>query len=58
MSQVNMNKTSYKMGASNVKFEGSDAITVLKPTGQNRMSANAPAGAQIAPSQTTVIIVG
>lgn len=58
MSQVNMNKTSYRMGASNVKAQGSDMETVLKPTQQNGMNANAPAGAQIAPSQTTVLIVG
>lgn len=58
MSQVNMNKTTYRMGASNVKAQGSDIETVLKPTAQNGMSANAPAGAQIAPSQTTVIVVG
>jgi len=53
-----MNKTSYRMGASNVKAQGSDMETVLKPTQQNGMNANAPAGAQIAPSQTTVLIVG
>ena len=58
MSQVNMNKTSFKMGASNVKCQGSAIITVLKPTGQNGMSANSPAGMQVAPSQTTVIVAG
>ncbi len=56
MSQVNMNKTSFRMGAMKVKCQGANLVTVLKPTAQNGMSANAPAGAQVAPSQASVIV--
>lgn len=58
MSMVNMDKVTYRMGSSRVKAQGSDLVTVLKPTAQNGTNANAPAGAQVAPSQVTVLVMG
>lgn len=52
------NKVQYRMGVSKVKIEGNDAINLLKSCGHNGSNANAPPGAQVAPSQTTVIIMG
>jgi hypothetical protein len=57
MSQVNMNQTSYRTGSTKVKCQGHAIVTVLKPTAQNGNNANAPAGAQVAPSQAKVIIM-
>ncbi|MFO0626617.1 MAG: PAAR-like domain-containing protein [Polyangiales bacterium] len=57
MSQVNMNQTTYRQGSTAVKCEGKAIVTVLKPTAQNGMNANAPVGAQVAPSQTKVLIL-
>jgi len=48
----------YKMGVSKVKIEGNDAINHLKMSGHNGSNANAPPGTQVAPSQTTVILMG
>ncbi len=56
MSGSNMDKVMWKKGSSKVKIEGQDVIHLTSMTGQNGMSANMPAGAQIAPSQTKVII--
>ena len=56
MSGTNMDKVMWKKGSSKVKIEGQDVIHLTSMTGQNGMSANMPAGAQIAPSQTKVII--
>jgi hypothetical protein len=58
MSSVNMDKATYKAGSPNVKVEGNDIVTHLKSTGQNGSNANSPAGTQVAPSQTKVIIGG
>jgi Domain of unknown function (DUF4150) len=57
MSMVNMDKVSYRQGSPKVKFGGTAAVTVLKPTAHNGTNANAPAGAQVAPSQTKVILL-
>lgn len=57
MSQVNMNQTSFRMGSTAVKAQGKAVVTVLKPTAHNGMNANAPVGAQVAPSQTKVLIL-
>jgi hypothetical protein len=54
MSGTNMDKVTWKMGTSKVKIEGQHIIRLTSMTGQNGMSANMPAGAQIAPSQTKV----
>lgn len=55
ISQVNMDKTQYRMGSVKVKVEGKALVTVTKMCGQNGTSSNAPPGAQVAPSQTKVI---
>ena len=54
MSGTNMDKVVWKMGSSKVKAEGNDVVHLTSMTGHNGMSANMPAGAQIAPSQTKV----
>ncbi len=56
MSGMNMNKVLPKKGSSKVKAEGQDVGHLTIMTGHNGSSANMPAGAQIAPSQTKVII--
>lgn len=56
MSGTNMDKVMWKMGTSKVKIEGQEIIRMTSMTGQNGMSANMPAGAQIAPSQTKVLV--
>lgn len=58
MSMTQMGKVTYRMGCSKVKVEGAAIVTVLKPTAHNGSNANAPAGAQISPSQAKVIIMG
>ncbi len=56
VSGMNMGKVGFKKGSSKVKVEGQDLIHLTAMTGQNGSNANMPAGAQIAPSQTKVII--
>lgn len=46
----------YRTGSTRVKVEGMPVVTVLHPTGHNGVSANAPAGAQVVPSQFTVLV--
>lgn len=46
----------YRTGSMRVKVEGMMPVTVLHPTGHNGVSANAPAGAQVVPSQFTVLV--
>jgi len=55
VSQTNMDKIGFKMGSSAVKVEGKDLVTATKMCGHNGSNANAPPGAQVAPSQTSVI---
>lgn len=55
-SGMNMGKLTWKMGTSKVKIEGQDCIRLTSMSGHNGMSANMPAGAQVAPSQTKVIV--
>jgi hypothetical protein len=57
-SGTQMDKAVFKKGVSKVKFEGDDAVTLLKPTAHNGASANAPGGMVIAPGQTLVMING
>lgn len=57
ISMVNMDKVQYRMGSMRVKIEGKDAVTVGKMTAHNGANANSPPGVQVAPSQTTVIIM-
>ena len=56
MSGMNMSKVLFKKGSSKVKIEGQDCIRLTSMTGHNGSNANAPMGAQIAPSQSKVIV--
>ncbi|MEN8133819.1 MAG: PAAR-like domain-containing protein [Pseudomonadota bacterium] len=56
MSGMNMGKLTFKMGTTKVKIEGQDCIRHTSMAGHNGMSANMPAGTQVAPSQTKVIV--
>ena len=56
VSSQNMNKTTYKKGSSKVKAEGKNVCYLTSMTGQNGSNANVPAGQQIAPSQTKVMV--
>ena len=58
VSSKQMDKCKRKMGYDKVKVEGADIVTVLKGTGHNGASANAPPGQQLSPSQTKVICEG
>jgi Domain of unknown function (DUF4150) len=51
-----MGPVQYRVGSSRVKVEGMGVVTVFHPTGHNGASANAPAGAQVVPSQFTVLV--
>jgi len=57
VSGVNMNKVTYKKCSSKVKAEGSPVAHLTSMTGHNGANANFPAGAQIAPSQTKVLVM-
>ena len=46
----------YRTGSTRVMVEGMPMVTVLHPTGHNGVSANAPAGTQVVPSQFTVLV--
>lgn len=54
VSGMNMGKITFKKASSKVKIEGDVHLTSM--TAHNGMNANVPAGAQIAPSQSKVII--
>lgn len=56
MSGMNMSKVLYKKGSAKVKIQGQPCIHLTSMTGHNGSNANMPAGAQISPSQTKVII--
>ncbi len=58
VSSTAMDKAVFRQGASKVQIEGHAIATHLKPTAHNGSNANAPAGSQVAPSQTTVIVRG
>ena len=55
VSGANMQKIMFKKGSSKVKVEGQPLLTLTSTSGHNGASANMPAGAQIAPSQTKLI---
>jgi hypothetical protein len=46
----------YKKGSAKVKIEGKAVVFLTSTTGHNGTNANAPNGAQIAPSQAKVLI--
>lgn len=52
----NMDKLTFKKGSSKVKVEGAKVVHLTAVTGHNGSNANAPAGVQVAPSQTKVIV--
>ena len=56
VSGMNMGKVVYQKGSSKVKIEGQPCVHLTCMTGHNGSNANMPAGAQIAPSQTKVIV--
>jgi len=56
MSGMNMNKVAFKKGSSKVIVQGQPCVHLTIMTGHNGSNANMPAGAQVAPSQTKVII--
>ncbi|MCP4694847.1 MAG: DUF4150 domain-containing protein [Desulfobacterales bacterium] len=56
MSGTNMGKVAFKKGSSKVKLEGQPCVHLTCITGHNGANANMPAGAQVAPSQTKVIV--
>ena len=56
VSSKNMDKVTFKKGSSKVKIQGQPCVHLTVPTGHNGSNANMPAGAQIAPSQTKVLV--
>lgn len=56
ISGMNMGKITYKKASSKVKVQGQPCAHLTSMTGHNGTNANVPAGAQVAPSQTKVII--
>ena len=57
VSGMNIGPCAFKLGVPTVKIEGNDAVTQLKPTGQNGTNANC-VGVIVSPSQVTVLING
>jgi hypothetical protein len=56
VSNQNMQKVVYKLGSQKVQAEGKNVCYLTSMTGHNGSNANMPAGKQIAPSQTNVLI--
>lgn len=56
MSGMNMNKVTFKKVSAKVKVEGQGCAYLTSMTGHNGSNANNPAGVQVAPSQTKVIV--
>ena len=57
VSNMNMNQVQYKKGSSKVKVEGQPVQHLTAMTGHNGSNANMPAGMQVAPSQTKVLVM-
>lgn len=55
-SGMNMGKVTYKKASAKVKIQGQPCVHLTSMSAHNGMSANMPAGAQVAPSQTKVIV--
>ena len=51
-----MDKVTYKKASSKVKAQGQPVCHLTSTTGHNGSNANMPAGAQVAPSQTKVLV--
>lgn len=56
MSGTNMDKVVFKKGSPKVNVQGHPCVHLTSTTGQNGSNANMPSGAQIAPSQTKVMV--
>jgi hypothetical protein len=57
ISNCNMGPAKYKKGSGNVSAEGNPVVYLTSMIGQNGVSnANCPAGVQVAPSQTKVLV--
>ena len=56
VSGTNMDKILFKKGSAKVKIEGQPCIHMTSTTSHNGTNANMPAGVQLSPSQTKVII--
>lgn len=56
VSGMNMSKMTYKVGSDKVRIEGQKAVYLTSMTAHNGANANMPAGAQIAPSQSKVLV--
>jgi len=56
VSGANMGEVAFKKGSTKVKIEGQPCIHLTSVTSHNGSNANAPAGVQVVPSQTKVII--
>ena len=56
MSGMNMGPVSFKKCSSKVKAQGQEVGHLTSVTGHNGTNANAPAGTQMAPSQTKVMV--
>jgi uncharacterized Zn-binding protein involved in type VI secretion len=56
ISNVNMNKVTFKKGSSKVKIQGQPCVYHTAMTAHNGANANFPAGSQLAPSQTKVLV--
>jgi hypothetical protein len=57
VSNKNMDKVTFKKASSKVKAQGQPVVHVTSMTAHNGSNANMPAGAQIAPSQTKVLVM-
>ncbi len=55
-SGMNMSKVKWTKGSSKVKVQGKAVTHLTAPTAHNGSSPNMPAGVQVAPSQTKVIV--
>ena len=57
VSGMNMGEVAFKKGSSKVKADGHPWAHLTSITAHNGSNANMPAGAQIAPSQTKVLVM-
>jgi len=57
VSSMNMGPVQYKKGSAKVKVEGQPVQHLTAMTGHNGSNANMPAGMQVAPSQTKVLVM-
>ena len=58
VSSTNMGKVVFRTSSSKVRIEGTAAVMHLATTAHNGSNANAPAGTQVTPSQSQVLLGG